>query len=300
MRAFISFQQFNTVKFYSKYIYENIYFIIQLKKLFNMKNFLLILITCITISFTSCNTNYFDDYEKEETTTIMTRVVQDPLHPIINGENVYGNWIQLFYIHPTQYIGKWNIYLQYQSGAEWKYYNPNGGNTPYIVLSGEALNSYIIPFSGNYLPKGNPVIRICVDEYAPNGSRSTWSEPYQLKGYNQCGLIPAPNFDGFGSSVLELYGTLRPLISGVHSAKIIFAINGIFENSPITKQYKIEWIPGTYYFSTKLGIEPNQNYTLSYTVTYYDYTGKALFPIDKGSYSINVGYSNYSSLKIFD
>ena len=74
--------------------------------------------------------------------------------------------------------------------------------------------------------------------------------------------------------VLELYGTLRPLISGVHSAKIIFAINGIFENSPITKQYKIEWIPGTYYFSTKLGIEPNQNYTLSYTVTYYDYTGK--------------------------
>ncbi len=22
-----------------------------------------------------------------------------------------------------QYIGKWNIYLQYQSGAEWKYYN---------------------------------------------------------------------------------------------------------------------------------------------------------------------------------
>ena len=159
---------------------------------------------------------------------------------------------------------------------------------------------YIIPFSGNYLPKGNPVIRICVDEYAPNGSRSTWSEPYQLKGYNQCGLIPAPNFDGFGSSVLELYGTLRPLISGVHSAKIIFAINGIFENSPITKQYKIEWIPGTYYFSTKLGIEPNQNYTLSYTVTYYDYTGKALFPIDKGSYSINVGYSNYSSLKIFD
>ena len=265
-----------------------------------MKNFLLILITCITILFTSCNTNYFDDYEKEETTTIMTRVVQDPLHPIINGENVYGNWIQLFYIHPTHYIGKWNIYLQYQSGAEWKYYNPNGGNTPYIVLSGEALNSYIIPFSGNYLPKGNPVIRICVDEYAPNGSRSTWSEPYQLKGYNQCGLIPAPNFDGFGSSVLELYGTLRPLISGVHSAKIIFAINGIFENSPITKQYKIEWIPGTYYFSTKLGIEPNQNYTLSYTVTYYDYTGKALFPIDKGSYSINVGYSNYSSLKIFD
>ncbi len=110
-----------------------------------MKNFLLILITCITILFTSCNTNYFDDYEKEETTTIMTRVVQDPLHPIINGENVYGNWIQLFYIHPTQYIGKWNIYLQYQSGAEWKYYNPNGGNTPYIVLSGEALNSYIIP-----------------------------------------------------------------------------------------------------------------------------------------------------------
>lgn len=104
-----------------------------------MKNFLLILITCITILFTSCNTNYFDDYEKEETTTIMTRVVQDPLHPIINGENVYGNWIQLFYIHPTQYIGKWNIYLQYQSGAEWKYYNPNGGNTPYIVLSGEAL-----------------------------------------------------------------------------------------------------------------------------------------------------------------
>ena len=208
-----------------------------------MKNFLLILITCITILFTSCNTNYFDDYEKEETTTIMTRVVQDPLHPIINGENVYGNWIQLFYIHPTQYIGKWNIYLQYQSGAEWKYYNPNGGNTPYIVLSGEALNSYIIPFSGNYLPKGNPVIRICVDEYAPNGSRSTWSEPYQLKGYNQCGLIPAPNFDGFGSSVLELYGTLRPLISGVHSAKIIFAINGIFENSPITKQYKIECKP---------------------------------------------------------
>lgn len=63
-----------------------------------MKNFLLILITCITILFTSCNTNYFDDYEKEETTTIMTRVVQDPLHPIINGENVYGNWIQLFYI----------------------------------------------------------------------------------------------------------------------------------------------------------------------------------------------------------
>ncbi len=56
-----------------------------------MKNFLLILITCITILFTSCNTNYFDDYEKEETTTIMTRVVQDPLHPIINGENVYGN-----------------------------------------------------------------------------------------------------------------------------------------------------------------------------------------------------------------
>ena len=164
-----------------------------------MKNFLLILITCITILFTSCNTNYFDDYEKEETTTIMTRVVQDPLHPIINGENIYGNWIQLFYIHPTQYIGKWNIYLQYQSGAEWKYYNPNGGNTPYIVLSGEALNSYI---------KGNPVIRICVDEYAPNGSRSTWSEPYQLKGYNQCGLIPAPNFDGLGSSVLELYGTL--------------------------------------------------------------------------------------------
>ena len=150
------------------------------------------------------------------------------------------------------------------------------------------------------MPKGNPVIRICVDEYAPNGSRSTWSEPYQLKGYNQCGLIPAPNFDGFGSSVLELYGTLRPLISGVHSAKIIFAINGIFENSPITKQYKIEWIPGTYYFSTKLGIEPNKNDTLSYTVTYYDYTGKALFPIDKGSYSINVGYSNYSSLKIFD
>lgn len=48
-----------------------------------MKNFLLILITCITILFTSCNTNYFDDYEKEETTTIMTRVVQDPLHPII-------------------------------------------------------------------------------------------------------------------------------------------------------------------------------------------------------------------------
>ena len=47
-----------------------------------MKNFLLILITCITILFTSCNTNYFDDYEKEETTTIMTRVVQDPLHPI--------------------------------------------------------------------------------------------------------------------------------------------------------------------------------------------------------------------------
>ena len=79
-----------------------------------MKNFLLILITCITILFTSCNTNYFDDYEKEETTTIMTRVVQDPLHPIINGENIYGNWIQLFYIHPTQYIGKWNIYLQYQ------------------------------------------------------------------------------------------------------------------------------------------------------------------------------------------
>ena len=91
-----------------------------------MKNFLLILITCITILFTSCNTNYFDDYEKEETTTIMTRVVQDPLHPIINGENVYGNWIQLFYIHPTQYIGKWNIYLQYQSGAEWKYYNLRG------------------------------------------------------------------------------------------------------------------------------------------------------------------------------
>ena len=28
-----------------------------------MKNFLLILITCITILFTSCNTNYFDDYE---------------------------------------------------------------------------------------------------------------------------------------------------------------------------------------------------------------------------------------------
>ena len=40
-----------------------------------MKNFLLILITCITILFTSCNTNYFDDYEKEETTTIMTRVL---------------------------------------------------------------------------------------------------------------------------------------------------------------------------------------------------------------------------------
>ena len=45
---------------------------------------------------------YFDDYEKEETTTIMTRVVQDPLHPIINGENIYGNWIQLFYIHPLK------------------------------------------------------------------------------------------------------------------------------------------------------------------------------------------------------
>ena len=38
-----------------------------------MKNFLLILITCITILFTSCITNYFDDYEKEETTTIMKK-----------------------------------------------------------------------------------------------------------------------------------------------------------------------------------------------------------------------------------
>ena len=75
-----------------------------------MKNFLLILITCITILFTSCNTNYFDDYEKEETTTIMTRVVQDPLHPIINGFsyftfiplNILENGIFIFNIKVVQ------------------------------------------------------------------------------------------------------------------------------------------------------------------------------------------------------
>ena len=69
-----------------------------------MKNFLLILITCITILFTSCNTNYFDDYEKEETTTIMTRVVQDPLHPIINGENVYEIGFSYFTFIPLNIL----------------------------------------------------------------------------------------------------------------------------------------------------------------------------------------------------
>ena len=136
-----------------------------------------------------------------------------------------------------QYIGKWNIYLQYPSGAEWKYYNPNGGNTPYIVLSGEALNSYIIiPLVEIICQKGNPVIRICVDEYALNGSRSTWSEPYQQKAIIN-GLIPAPNFDGFGSSVIELCGTLRPLISDHSFSKNNFCYKW-YENSPITKQYK--------------------------------------------------------------